>query len=135
MKYFGIRSCMSKICRLDVKMQLPEWTKPGLLGAGAGAVALAIVGFGWGGWMTTSAAAKLSYKESLAAATSALTPYCVRNSQNDPNSIDVLAQIDKANSYQKRGIVEKSGWATPLGAEKPDPALAAACLLALTDST
>ncbi|MEP3048893.1 MAG: hypothetical protein ABJL55_21320 [Roseibium sp.] len=116
-------------------MQIPEWTKPGLLGAGAGAIALAIVGFGWGGWMTSSSAEKLSNKQSIAATTSALTPYCVRNSQDDPKSTDVLAEIEKASSYKKRGIVEEAGWATPLGAEKPDRALAAACLLALTKPT
>lgn len=33
-------------------MAAPEWLKPGLFGAGIGAVALAIVGFSWGGWVT-----------------------------------------------------------------------------------
>ena len=37
-------------------MTTPEWLKPGLVGAGVGAVALAAVGFGWGGWVTGGAA-------------------------------------------------------------------------------
>ena len=116
-------------------MQLPEWTKPALMGAGAGAVALAVVGFGWGGWMTASSAAKLSSNQSMAAMATALTPYCVQKSQGDPKSTDVLAEIEKASNYMRRGIVEKAGWATPLGAEKPDRALAEACLIALTKDT
>lgn len=116
-------------------MQLPEWTKPALFGAGAGAAALAIVGFSWGGWMTGNAAAEMSNKRSMAATARALTPYCLQKSQDDPRLADVLAELEKANSFKRRGIVEESGWATPLDAEKPDRALAEACLIALTNDT
>ncbi len=112
-------------------MQIPEWTKPALLGAGAGAVALAIVGFNWGGWVTGGTAAEMSSKQSLAAIATALTPYCVQMSQVDPKSTDILAELKKASSYQRRGIVEKAGWATPLGTESPDRALAEACQITL----
>ena len=37
-------------------MELPKWLMPGVYGAGVGAVALAIVGFSWGGWVTASKA-------------------------------------------------------------------------------
>ena len=33
-------------------MQSPEWLKPALYGAACGAIALATVGFSWGGWVT-----------------------------------------------------------------------------------
>ncbi len=33
-------------------MRTPEWLKPGLYGAACGAVALAVIGFSWGGWVT-----------------------------------------------------------------------------------
>ena len=33
-------------------MRLPEGFVPGLYGAGIGAIALATVGFFWGGWLT-----------------------------------------------------------------------------------
>jgi len=113
-------------------MQIPEWTKPALMGAGAGAIALAIVGFNWGGWVTGGSALEMSSKASMAAVASALTPYCVQNSQNDPKSTDVMAELEKASAYQRRGIVEKAGWATPLGAEKPDKALVESCQIELT---
>jgi len=123
------------LTQIGLKMQIPEWAKPALLGAGAGAIALAIVGFNWGGWVTGGSASKMSSTDSMAAVASALTPYCVQNSQNDPKSTDVMAELEEANSYQRRGIVEKAGWATPLGAEKPDKALAEACQIALTKDT
>lgn len=113
-------------------MKIPEWTKPGIMGAGVGAVVLAIVGFSWGGWMTGGSAAAMSSKESVAATVAALTPYCVQKSLTDPQAADVLAEIGKASSFQRRGIIEKAGWATPLGADKPVRALAEACGVALT---
>ncbi len=112
-------------------MQIPEWTKPALMGAGAGAIALAIVGFNWGGWMTEKTAQKISSENSVAAVATALTPYCLQNSQGDPNSMVVLAKFKEANSYNQRGIVEDAGWATPLGAERPNRMLAEACQIAL----
>jgi hypothetical protein len=115
-------------------MQIPIWIKPALLGAGAGAVALAIVGFGWGGWVTGGAARDAAAKESAAAIAAALTPYCLNRAESDPMSIQVLAEFKAAAAYNRRGIVEKAGWATPLGAEKPNLALAQACQLALAET-
>ena len=112
-------------------MNIPEWTKPALVGAGAGAIALAIVGFSWGGWMTTATATKMADKGSTAAVATALTPYCLQNAKSDPMASSVMAELKTANSYKRRGIVEKAGWATPLGEEKPDRDLAETCLDAL----
>ncbi len=114
-------------------MEIPTWIKPALMGAGAGAIAVAIVGFNWGGWMTENAANDMSSENSKMAVATALMPYCLENSRNDPNSIDVLAKFGEANSYKRRGIVEDAGWATPLGAEKPDRELAEACQNALAE--
>jgi alpha/beta superfamily hydrolase len=114
-------------------MNLPAWLKPALLGAGVGAVALAFVGFTWGGWVTGGAAQTLATKESAAAIAAVLTPYCVQQSQSDPKSIELLAELKAASTYGRRGIVEKAGWATPLGTEKPNTALAQACQIALAE--
>ena len=116
-------------------MQLPEWTKPALLGAGAGAIALAIFGFNWGGWVTGGTASEMSSNRSVAAVATALTPYCVQSSESDPTSAIVLAELNEAATYKRRGIVEKAGWATPLGAEKADRALAESCAAALAEGT
>ncbi len=116
-------------------MQIPEWTTPAIVGAGVGAIALSIIGFGWGGWMTEKTAQRISNNNSIEAVTMALMPYCLQNSKDDPNSMEVLIQLKKFNSYKQRSIIEEAGWATPLGSEKPNSALAAACQLALAAKT
>ena len=79
-------------------MQIPVWIQPALLGAGVGAIAMAIVGFGWGGWVTGGSARDTAAKESTAAIAAALTPYCLERSKNDPLSIQVLAELKAASS-------------------------------------
>jgi hypothetical protein len=113
-------------------VKIPVWIKPALIGAGAGAVALAFVGFSYAGWQTGGGAEALAKKQSLAAIATVLTPYCLERSQLDPKSIELLAELKAASSYSRRGIVEKAGWATPLGAEKPNLDLAQACQVALS---
>lgn len=113
-------------------MKLPEWSMPALYGAGVGAIALAIVGFNWGGWVTGGSASEMSDKASMAAVAAALTPYCVQNSEMDPQSTVVLAELKSASRTQRRRIIEEAGWATPIGADKPDRALADACRDELT---
>ncbi len=115
-------------------MQLPDWTKPALFGAGLGAIAAAVIGFSWGGWVTAGSATKLADQQSTAAVAAALTPYCLQRSESDPNRGAVIAELDSATSYQRRGIVEKAGWATPLGSEDPSRELAQSCQLALAEN-
>lgn len=113
-------------------MQLPNWIKPALMGAGAGAVILAIVGFSWGGWVTGGSAQELAETQSSEAVAAALTPYCVLKAQSDPNRVAVMKELEDARSYQRQSIVLDAGWATPLGVEaSPNAALAKSCLTAL----
>ena len=112
-------------------MKLPEWTGPALWGAGAGGVALAIIGFNWGGWVKGGTALEMSQRSSIAAVAEALTPYCLAASKADPLAADVMAELNEASGYNKRSILEKSGWAIPLGAEKSNRDLVISCLKAL----
>jgi len=113
-------------------MQIPKWTKPALLGAGAGAIALATFGFTWSGWQTSANAMELANKQETVAVAKALTPYCVLKSAMDPKAATILVEYKDSNSYQRRQIIEKAGWATPLGADKPSSALASACQVELS---
>ncbi len=54
-------------------MEFPSEIKPALWGAAGGAILLAIVGFTWGGWMTTSAANKLADQRADVAVVAILT--------------------------------------------------------------
>ena len=112
-------------------MELPKWTVPSLQGAVAGAVTLAIIGFNWGGWVTASTASKMTREASNSAVAAALTPHCLARSAADPASVDIMTELGKASTWQKRSIIEKSGWATPLGTEEPSWELAESCLIQL----
>jgi len=112
-------------------MHIPVWTKPALYGAAAGAIALAIVGFNWGGWVTGGSAQEMASSQAATDVATALTPYCVEQSTSAANRFTVMADLAEASTYSRRGIIEKSGWATPLGAEDPNRDLANACALAL----
>ena len=105
------------------------------MGAVAGAIAISIIGFNWAGWVTGGSARDMSEEVSVAAVALALTPYCIQNSKDDPKSVAVMAELEEASSYQRRGVIEDAGWATPLGAENPDRDLAESCLIALTEET
>ena len=112
-------------------MELPKWTVPSLQGAIVGAITLAIVGFNWGGWVTASTASKMTLEASNSAVAAALTPHCLALSAADPASADIMTALGKASTWDKRSIIEKSGWATPLGAEEPSWELAESCLIQL----
>lgn len=112
-----------------------EWITPAVYGAGVGAIALAVIGFSWGGWVTGGTAKKMADDAGVNAVVAAMTPYCVAQSKTAPNSGEVLAAFKVASSsYDRRSIIEKAGWATPLGSEKPNSALAAACGTAIASS-
>ena len=119
----------------DTCMNIPEWVKPAAIGAVFGAVALSIVGFSsWGGWHTRASAEEYAASETAEGIALALTPYCLAHSKNDPDAMAVLAELEAASGYNRRGVLEKAGWATPLGAEKPNSALAAACATELEET-
>jgi hypothetical protein len=109
-------------------MQLPSETKPALWGAAGGAILLAIIGFTWGGWMTTSTANKLAGQRADSAVVEILTPICVEKFRQNVDATANLAALKKiSSSWEQRNFVEKGGWATRPGAASPDYALARAC--------
>ena len=128
---YSIRYCVYFFKDWNNFLELPKWTVPALQGAAVGAVALAIIGFNWGGWVTGSTASQIAQEASDSAVAVALTPQCIARSVADPALADVMAELDAASTWKKRSIVEKSGWATPLGADKPSRELAESCLIAL----
>ena len=67
-------------------MNIPEWLKPGLQGAAIGAVALAIVGFTWGGWVTGGTAEKMASDQAKFEVIAALAPILRRTIEAGPSS-------------------------------------------------
>jgi hypothetical protein len=109
-------------------MQVPSEMKPALWGAAGGAIVLAIIGFTWGGWMTTSTADKLADQRADLAVVAVLTPTCVEKFQQNGGAVANLAALKKiSSSWEQGNFLEKGGWATRPGATSPDYVLARAC--------
>lgn len=108
-------------------MELPAETKPALMGAAVGALALAIVGFTWGGWFTGGSVDKLVKESSAKAVVSALAPICVDNFKRAADSSSQLAELKKVSSWQQAAFMEKGGWAKIPGTEKISSGMATAC--------
>lgn len=93
-------------------MEIPVQTKPALLGAAGGALALAIVGFNWGGWMTSTKADEQTSVRVDAAVVGALAPVCVAKFRRDTAFEANLAALKKVDEWSRSGFIEKGGWAT-----------------------
>lgn len=109
-------------------MTFPEWTKPGIYGAMIGAVAVSIIGFSWGGWMTSGGANKMAKMMAVQEVTQAMVPVCLQLSAADPQRLSKLAVIQEAKGYNRRNAVMDAGWATLPGSEAPNRDLAEACM-------
>jgi len=110
-------------------MQAPEWTKPAIMSAIAGALAITIIGFSANWIMTTGSAHELAEEESEAAVLSALTPICVAQFQAEPAQMreTQIAAMEKLSSWEQGDIVAKQGWATLPGSEETNEYLAEQC--------
>jgi hypothetical protein len=109
-------------------MTTPEWVKPGLYGAAAGAIALAIVGFTWGGWVTGSKATQMATDKAKIEVLAALVPICLQQSNQDPKLTEKIAGLKSAKYYERGEMVMKTGWATMPGAKEPNRQVADACV-------
>jgi len=112
-------------------MNIPAEVKPALWGAVAGAVALALVGFWWGGWKTAASARDLVEAGSQKAVVVALAPFCVAKFNAQADAPAKLGELKKLATYEQGSFVETAGWAT-FGSDKPNSDVARACADALT---
>ena len=101
-------------------MKIPVETKPALWGVAGGAIAAAIVGFTWGGWVTGGRAEADATRQANAAVVAALAPVCVERFQRSPDVQMNLAALKKADSWSQGDFVAKGGWATIFGAKPTD---------------
>ena len=109
-------------------MKNREWLKPGLWGVTAGAVALTVTGFSWGGWVTAGKAEKMARDLAKSEVVAALVPICIEQARRDPEADQRLASLRDAKGNKRRDIVIDAGWATMPGRDAPDRALATACM-------
>jgi len=113
---------------MEISRETKAAVRPALWGAVAGAIALAIVGFSWGGWVTGGAAETLARNSAATAVVAALTPICVEKFRQATDASANLVEMKKATyAWDQSKFVEKGGWATMPGSAEPNSAVAKAC--------
>jgi hypothetical protein len=85
------------------------------------------VGFGWGGWTTSSTTQKMS-EEAVAASRAAI---CVAQFMNSPNHATKIKEFQGAESYSRSELIEKGGWDRMPGQEKAAWGVSTACVAGL----
>lgn len=117
-------------------MNIPIETKPALWGFVGGAVAMAIVGFSWGGWVTGGKSEAAAVMRADAAVVAALAPVCVAKFKRAPEAEANLVALKKIDSWSQGEFIDKGGWATTIADAKPadqQSSVAKACAVLLTD--
>ena len=108
-------------------MQMYEDYKPLIWGAVGGAIALAIVGFSYGGWTTAGTAEQMAQQRSDAAVAAALAPICADRFHQNADASANLTELKKIDSWRQGAFIEKGGWATMPGSTSPNSAVARSC--------
>lgn len=108
-------------------MQIPIQVKPAAWGALGGALALAVIGFGWGGWVTASTAETLATEKANKAVISVLAPICVENFNRSSDAGAQLVALKSAKSWEQGDFVAKQGWAVMPGVKTVNSDLANRC--------
>ena len=112
-----------------------EWekTKFGLLSAAGGAVVLAIIGFNWGGWVTTGTAEAMAKEIAANAVAQRLGSICVAQANRDPHKGQKLDEMKGKDAWERGRYIEKLSWAIMPGDEKADSKVADACAKHFTE--
>src|SRR6202008_1967461 len=106
-----------------------------LQGIAIGAVASMVIGFSWGGWVTSGTANKLAADQASTAVVAVLTPICVEKFlQNSDAQANLSALREISSNWQQGQYLEKGGWATRPGATSSDYELARACAAKLVEA-
>ena len=110
-------------------MDFPIEAKPAFWGAVGGAIAVAVVGFNWGGWVTGSTAESNANRRAEEAVVVALAPVCLEKFDKGADATASRATLKKTESWSQSEFVEKGGWATLPGKNSPErvTAVARAC--------
>ena len=104
-----------------------EQIKFGLLSAAAGAILLAVIGFNYGGWVTTGTAEAMAKEIAADAVAERLGSICVAQFNRDSEKGEKLKEMKEKDSWDLGRYIEKQSWAIMPGEDKPDSSVANAC--------
>jgi hypothetical protein len=120
---------------MEISRDMRAAVQPALWGAAGGAIALALIGFSLGGWVTGGTAESLARSRVESAVVAALSPFCVdtfRRAADAPANLAEMQRMSSGSYASEQGkFIEKGGWATAPGSTEPNSAVARACADAL----
>jgi len=96
----------------------------GIWGFAIGAVVAMIIGFSWGGWITSATASQRTGDAVLANQAA----ICVAQFMKEPNSQEKLKELAKIEYYDQLKFIENGGWARMPGQKEADSGVAGACV-------
>ena len=104
-----------------------EKIKPVLWGAVGGAIVLAIVGFNWGGWVTSGTAVAMAKATAATAVAERLGTICVAQFNRDTTKSQKLIEMKDKDTWDKGRYIDTQSWAIMPGDEKPESGVSDAC--------
>lgn len=107
--------------------KLPKDTQPFSLGALAGAVLVAWVGFDALGWKTASATESLAKRQAEIAVVGAYASICSAKFSSAKDLPERMAALQKVDQWSRGDVITKSGFATMLGEKEPHSGVSQAC--------
>jgi hypothetical protein len=110
------------------KIKLGCWSGVG------GAILAAIVGFNWGGWVTSSTAEVMAKEIAENAVAKRFTPACIARFNQDVKKEQKFKEFKAKDSWDGQKFVEEQGWATLPGEERPDSKVAEGCAKQLMET-
>jgi hypothetical protein len=87
-----------------------------------------LIGFVWGGWVTSAKAETMAASAAKVAVVERLAPICVAQFNADPDKTAKFGEMSAMTTFQTAKYVQEQGWATITGVETPDRQVADACL-------
>jgi hypothetical protein len=97
-------------------------------------VATMIIGFTWGGWVRGSTAERMVTQETTLARADLAAAICVSRFESGPDAVVNFASLKASDSWSRSDFIEKGGWATLAGTEKPIAGAANLCAQRLMDA-
>ena len=117
---------------MDFKLPaMHKGTNPFLLGALAGALLLAWVGFELLGWKTGGDSERHAKRQANVAVVAALARICSVQFNSGTNLPARLAELQKTEQWSRGAVVSKAGFASMVGEKEPTSGVAEACAVLL----
>lgn len=93
-----------------------------------------IIGFSWGGWVTGGTAKDMVTSAATGARAELAAAVCVQKFVDGPDAVAKLTSLKGTDSWKREEMIEKGGWVTLAGADKPIAGAAILCVRQLMDA-